>query len=213
MRFPNTSRRESKSAFASRSIATLQEIGSTLRRRFARRRHSRCGRELISIDRDSRPKPNKAPEPRSRLIVEAGQNFPMRTAIPLLIIVWAVLCGVFGCATSASRPSTCAVILLVDGKHVLPSQSQFAVIERRLSPDFARRQLTLVYSPDGAANVATIQLVSNPDAPELANLVVRDISTNSYVAHRSKKGIPAGMPSLRAAELEHQKAISGFTVD
>lgn len=137
----------------------------------------------------------------------------MRTAITLYIIVCAVLCGIFGCAASASRPNTCAVILLVDGKHVLPSQSQFAVIERRLSPDFARRQLTLVYSPDGAANVATIQLVSNPDAPELANLVVRDISTNSYVAHRTKKGVPADMPSLRAAELEHQKAISGFTVD
>lgn len=138
---------------------------------------------------------------------------PMRLTLALFTFLSAVLCGTSGCAGGGARSHACALVLLVEGKHVLPTRSQFEAIERKLGAEFARRQLTLVFSPNGASHLATVELRPRPDAPDITDLIVRDVSANSFIAHRRNTGISSDMPSLRAVESEHQKAMSGFTVD
>lgn len=135
----------------------------------------------------------------------------MRVAIVVLMFACAVASSLSGCAARA-RLITCAVVLLVDGKHVIPSTSQFDAIARQLSSEFAQRGLILVPAIDRATHIVTIECISRPDAPRITELIVRDVGPNSFIGYRRPSGIPSDMPSLREAEREHLKALSGFTV-
>lgn len=90
---------------------------------------------------------------------------------------------------------------------MLPSQSQFDAIRRKLQSQFEAKNLVLVPHVAGAELIATIECVPHEDSVDLTNLVVRSIESNSFVTRKAMQSIPADMPSLREAEREHQKAL------
>jgi hypothetical protein len=100
------------------------------------------------------------------------------------------------------------MILVLDGKHVIANERQFSAIQRKLKPQFEERRLVLVPRLEGAELIATIECVTQSGAPELMDLVVRDVSSNTFVTQRQSQGIPADMPSLREADRVHKDAMA-----
>ena len=123
------------------------------------------------------------------------------------LVLFAAAIAATSCVSGRFSTQTCAMILVMDGIQVLPSQSQFDAIGRKLQPQFEAKNLVLVPHVAGADLVATIECVSHQDSAVLTNLVVRSIEWNSFVTRKAMQTIPADMPSLREAEREHQKAL------
>ena len=116
-----------------------------------------------------------------------------------------------GCASTKSGPRTCAMILLIDGKHVFPSMKEYSAIKGKVAPEFTRRGLNLVSEITSADLIATIECRVQPGTPEFTDLVVRDIASNTFPGRTASPPSMAEFPSLRAAEMEQEKARSGLT--
>lgn len=123
--------------------------------------------------------------------------------LPLLFAIVA-LCA--GCISRTQRMRSCAMMLLIDGKHIHPSASQFAAVERKLERQFAARNLSLVHGFGDADLIATIECIEQPGTPEFTDLIVRDIAPNTFQP-RTAASSYRDMPSLREAEREHQRVL------
>lgn len=130
----------------------------------------------------------------------------------VLVAGWCMAATLFGgCASAKTGPRTCAMILLIDGKHVFPSMKQYSAIEQKVAPQFTRRGLNLVPEITSADLIATIECRVQPGAPEFTDLVVRDIASNTFIGRAASPPSMAEFPSLRSAEMEQEKARSGLT--
>jgi hypothetical protein len=109
-----------------------------------------------------------------------------------------------GCASTSKHARTCGILLLVDGKHHYPSPQQHAAIARKLEPQFAARDITLVADLRLAKLVATIELVTRSETPGMTDLIVRDVSKNTFV--EMPKAVSS--PSIREMEIEQARVRS-----
>lgn len=115
-----------------------------------------------------------------------------------------------GCASKTDQPAPCAVVLLVGGNPVYPSAVQFETVRRTFDAQFADRNLMLVHNLSSAKFVAMIELRVRPDQPGITDMVVRDVSPNSF-ANRENTGLnPRDFPTIREVEAQQDRARRGL---
>lgn len=103
--------------------------------------------------------------------------------VQIITLLGAILIA-SGCVGPVREPETCGVLLVRDGKHVIPSEVEFGKMEKKLRLFLADHGLSLVRDLSRAQKVATVAYLPDPLKPGEGELVVRDISANSYTANR-----------------------------
>ncbi len=101
-----------------------------------------------------------------------------------IITLLAVILIASGCVGRVGKSETCGVLLVRDGKHVIPSEVEYGKMETKLGLFLADHGLSLVRDLSRAQKVATVAYVPDPLKPGEGELVVRNISTNSYTPNR-----------------------------
>jgi len=86
-----------------------------------------------------------------------------------------------GCVGGIGRPEKCGVLLLRNGKHVIPTEIEYGKMETKLAFFLANHGLSLVKELSNASKVATVEYVPDPTKPGEGELVVRNIGINSYI--------------------------------
>lgn len=111
-----------------------------------------------------------------------------------------------GCATARPRSRTCGVILLMDGRHLLPTKKQFAAVQRNMGQQFEQHALRLIPDTSEADLIATIECRTALDDAARSYLIVRDIGANTFTGKPAK----LSHPTLEQVEREQYEALRGL---
>jgi hypothetical protein len=134
----------------------------------------------------------------------------MKMFLPIAILALAAIAIQLGCVSPGAKVRTCGVVLLVDGQQTWPSVKQFQAIQRALGDEFERRSLKLVPDITSSDLLATIECRPRPENDAQTDLIVRDVTVNTFTA-TSPKSNAVRHPSLEQVEWEQAQAMRGLS--